>query len=84
MNPELLAPLIPIAAIAGWVAVKIAKIMAQSRVAGADPDTAAHLQALEQEVGTLRQEIVEMQERVDFAERLLAQGPEMRRVSPQP
>jgi hypothetical protein len=73
-----------VAAIGAGGAVKIAKIMAQSRVAGADPDTAAHLHALEQEVGTLRQEIVEMQERVDFAERLLAQGPETRRVGPQP
>ncbi len=75
MNPEFLAPLIPIAAIAGWVAVKIAKIKAQSRAAGADPDTAGRLQALEQDVGTLRQEIVEAQERLDFAERVLAQRP---------
>jgi hypothetical protein len=75
MNPEFLAPLIPIAAIVGWVAVKIAKIQAQSRIAGADPDTAGRLQALEQEVGTLRQEIVEAQERLDFAERVLAQHP---------
>jgi hypothetical protein len=73
MNPEFLAPLIPIAAIAGWVAVKIVKIQAQSRAAGADPDTAGRLQALEQEVGALRQELVEAQERLDFAERLLAQ-----------
>ena len=72
-----------IAAIGTSGAVKIAKIIAESRVARADPDMAAHLQALEQEVGTLRQEIVEMQERVDFAERLLAQGPETRRVEPQ-
>jgi hypothetical protein len=75
MNPELLAPLIPIAAIAGWVAVKIAKIQAQSRAMGADPDTTGRLQALEQEVGTLRQEMVEAQERLDFTERLLAQHP---------
>jgi hypothetical protein len=75
MNPELLAPLIPIAAIAGWVAVKIAKIQAQSRAVGADPDTAGRLQALEQEVGTLRQEMVEAQARLDFTERLLAQHP---------
>jgi hypothetical protein len=62
-------------------AVKIAKVIAQSRVAG-DPDTAAHLQALDQEVGTLRREMIETQERLDFAERLLAQGPETRRVEP--
>jgi hypothetical protein len=41
------------------------------------------LEALEAEVSKLRQEVSEMQERLDFAERLLAQGPETRRVSPQ-
>jgi hypothetical protein len=61
-------------------AVKIARILARSR--GRDPDTAAHLEALDQEVGTLRQELNEMQERLDFAERLLAQGSETRRVEP--
>jgi hypothetical protein len=71
-----------IAAMGTWGAVKIARIIAHSRVAG-DPDTAAHLQALDQEVGTLRQEIVETQERLDFAERLLAEGPKTRRVEPQ-
>ena len=71
-----------IAAIGTSGAVKIAKVIAQSRVAG-DPDTAAHLQALDQEMGTLRREMIETQERLDFAERLLAQGPETRRVDPQ-
>ena len=70
-----------IAAMATWGAVKIAKIIAHSRVAGG-PDTAAHLQALDQEVETLRREMTETQERLDFAERLLAQGAEMRRVEP--
>ncbi len=41
------------------------------------------LEALETEVSKLRQEVSEMQERLDFAERLLAQGPETRRVGPQ-
>jgi hypothetical protein len=71
-----------IAAMGTWGAVRIAKIIAHSRVAR-DPDTAARLQTLEQEVGTLRQEMIETQERLDFAERLLAQGPETRRVEPQ-
>ena len=71
-----------IAAIGTSGAVKIAKIIAHSRVAG-DPDTAAHLQALDQEVGTLRREMIETQERLDFAERLLAEGPKTRRVEPQ-
>jgi hypothetical protein len=70
-----------IAAIGTSGAVKIAKVIAQSRVAR-DPDATAHLQALDQEVGALRREMVETQERLDFAERLLAQGPEARRVEP--
>ena len=43
----------------------------------------AGLEALEIEVSTLRQELSEAQERLDFAERMLAQGPEPRRVDPQ-
>ena len=41
------------------------------------------LEGLEVEVGQLRQELTEAQERLDFTERLLAQGPEARRVSPE-
>jgi hypothetical protein len=43
----------------------------------------ARLEALEVEMTKLRPELSEMQERLDFAERLLAQGPEARRVDPQ-
>ena len=86
MDAEFLAAsvIILVAAIVTWGAIKIAKIRAQSRIAGADPDAAAHFQALEQELGMLRQDMVETQERLDFAERLLAQGPETRRVGPKP
>jgi hypothetical protein len=41
------------------------------------------LEALEAEVSKLRQELSEMHERLDFAERLLAQGPEPHRMGPQ-
>jgi hypothetical protein len=41
------------------------------------------LEALEVEVGNLRQELGETQERLDFAERMLAQGAESRRVGPE-
>jgi hypothetical protein len=41
------------------------------------------LEALEGEVSTLRRELNETQERLDFTERLLAQGAEGRRVGPQ-
>jgi len=43
----------------------------------------AGLEALEIEVSTLRQELSEAQERLDFAERMLAQELEPRRVDPQ-
>jgi hypothetical protein len=49
-------------------------------------DLQARLEAVEAELGELgevRQELSEIQERLDFAERLLAQGPETRRVGPQ-
>lgn len=39
--------------------------------------------ALDVEVSKLRLEVSEMQERLDFAERLLAQGAEARRMGPQ-
>ena len=83
MDPASLAGtvIVLVAAIAAWGAVKVSKIRAQS--AGADPDTAARLHALEQELGTLRQEMVETHERLDFAERVLAQAPERPRVGPQ-
>jgi len=42
----------------------------------------AGLEALEIEVGKLRQELSETQERMDFAERVLAQRSEPRRVGP--
>ncbi|MGH7510020.1 MAG: hypothetical protein ACREMZ_11165 [Gemmatimonadales bacterium] len=40
------------------------------------------LEALEAEVSKLRQELSETQERLDFTERVLAQGAEARRVGP--
>ena len=46
-------------------------------------DLEARLEALELEVSEQRRELSETQERVDFAERLLAQGPEARRVEPE-
>jgi hypothetical protein len=43
----------------------------------------ARLQALETEVSTMRRELTETQERLDFTERILAHGPDPRRVGPE-
>jgi hypothetical protein len=43
----------------------------------------ARLEVLEAEMGDLRRELSEAQERLDFAERVLAQGPDARRVGPE-
>lgn len=47
-------------------------------------DGEARFEALEAEVSSLRQELTDAQERLDFAERVLARGPETRRVGPEP
>jgi len=46
-------------------------------------ETMEDLGALMGEVSALRQELGETQERLDFAERVLAQGPPARRVDPE-
>jgi hypothetical protein len=68
----IMALAIPVAAIVFSGMAKIAR--ARSEGSAISPDTEARLQALEQEVGMLRQELTETTERVDFAERLLARG----------
>ena len=71
MGPDTLAPLIPIAAILVWGAIKMANILTKGRAA-ADPAATARLEAMEAELGALRQELGEVHERLDFTERLLA------------
>jgi hypothetical protein len=75
MDPASLGALVPVAAILVYGAVKIAKIKAQAggHASAAEPEATARLEALENELGSLRQELGEVHERLDFAERLLAQ-----------
>lgn len=82
MDPGSLALLIPISAILGGVAIKIAKIKAQTQVT--DPRQNDRLAALEDDVAQLRQELSEAQERIDFTERLLAQQRTERLDPPKP
>jgi hypothetical protein len=72
VDPGSIGALVPVAGILVWGAVKVAKIKAQSQAAGLDSDAAGRLHALENEIGTLRQELGEVHERLDFTERLLA------------
>jgi hypothetical protein len=52
---------------------------------GAVPgESPAGLEDLEAEMNSLRGELTEIQERLDFTERMLARGAETRRVGPEP
>jgi hypothetical protein len=79
MNPEFLAPLIPIAAIIAFAAVKIARLrtMRPDSVSG---DVIARVEALERNLQGVEQELAETQERLDFAERLLVKAREERQL----
>jgi hypothetical protein len=79
MNPEVLAPLIPIAAIIAFAAVKIVGIRARSPQLPAN-EINARLEALEQGYEALHQELAETQERLDFAERILSKARDERRI----
>ena len=46
------------------------------------PEVLDTLDALEAEMNKMRQELSETQERLDFTERVLAKGPESRRMDP--
>jgi hypothetical protein len=79
MDPAFLGPLVPIAAIVAYAAVKIARLRAGAP--GALPaDVTARLEALEERVETLHQELSETHERLDFTERLLGQVRDERRI----
>ena len=73
MDPGSIGALVPIVAIAAFAAIKVARIRAQVPMPSADQHTLGRLDALENEVDTLRRDLSETQERLDFAERLLAQ-----------
>jgi hypothetical protein len=79
MNPEFLAPLIPVTAIIAYAVIKIAKIRA-ARPDSVSADVTARLEALEHGVESLQQDLVETQERLDFAERLLTKARDERQI----
>ena len=74
-----LTPLVPVVAIIAFAAVKIAR-MRIGRPESSSPDVSTRLDALEQGVQALHQELADTQERLDFAERMLSQAREERRL----
>ena len=82
MNPIfVLAPLtvLAVVAIIASTVLKIARLKGSSAETPS-AEVSERLEALEREVQGLRQELVETQERVDFAERLLSSSREERRI----
>ena len=84
MNPEGFAVFIPIVALCIPVAAiivngmqKLARLRieeAKVKAGMLDGQSAAELTALREEMGDVRRELSEVQERLDFAERLLTSG----------
>jgi hypothetical protein len=76
----LFALAIPIAGIIFHGLQKMAQLRveeARIRAGGLDGATASDVSALREEMGEVRRELAEVQERLDFAERLLTRGREV-------
>ena len=72
------ALLIPVSAIVISGMVKIARYRAMGSGAEGGGELQGRVDALEQDVDILRHELTEAQERLDFAERMLARGDQAR------
>jgi hypothetical protein len=73
----IVAMLIPIAGIVFHGMQKVARLrLEEARVRAGELDgaTAGEVVALREEIGEVRRELAEVQERLDFAERLLTKG----------
>ena len=79
MDPGFLGPLVPIAAIIAFAAVKIARLRANLPRA-VSSEVSERLEALEHRIEDVQQQLAETQERLDFAERLLSRAREDRRI----
>jgi hypothetical protein len=79
MDPGFLAPLIPITAIIAFAVVKLAQLRS-SQPGSSTADVTARIEALERGLQEVQQDLAETQERLDFAERLLSQAREDRRI----
>ena len=79
MDSNFLAPLVPVVAIIAFAAVKIVRLRV-SRPDSLAPDVGARLDELERGVQAIQDELAETQERLDFAERLLSNTREEKRL----
>jgi hypothetical protein len=79
MDAGFLAPLIPIAAIIAVALVKLAQLRT-NHPGSASSDVNARLEVVERSLHEVQQELIETQERLDFAERLLGQARDDRRI----
>jgi len=71
--------LVPIVAIIAFAAIRIARINA-ARSTDSSSDLPARVEELERALQSVQQQLAETQERLDFAERLLAKGKDERRA----
>ena len=76
--------LITVALVFGIPAVTVLRIarLRAARQASPSAEVTGRLETLEQDVQSLRQELAETQERLDFAERLLSKAREERHIGP--
>jgi predicted nucleic acid-binding Zn-ribbon protein len=79
MDSSFLAPLVPVVAIVAFAAVKIVRIRA-TRPDSLMPDVSTRLDELERGVQAIQDELAETQERLDFAERMLSNTREEKRL----
>jgi len=80
MDTGFLALLIPVLALATGLIVVLKMPRKFFTRSSATPELEDRVQALQEELGALRRELSEANERLDFAERLLARAEEARRV----
>jgi hypothetical protein len=79
VDPGVIGALIPVVAIIAVAAVKIARVMA-ARPQDPSSEVLPRLDALEGTVEGLQHQLLETQERLDFAERLLTKARDEHRV----
>jgi hypothetical protein len=80
MNPDAIFVLIPVSAIVMGGLVMITRYLTQGRRHGSSEAVESRLEAVEHELTSVRSELAETQERLDFAERLLSQSREDKRL----